>query len=67
MPDIELFNIPKSELYYKKEELEDEIFSLSNRLKRIKNSEKVQEIKEQIIFLVNSIKKIDNRMSQLYM
>ena len=67
MSDMEICQLPKDQLYWTKEDFENEIFRLSNRLKHLKNNVKVQEIKEQIIFLVNSIKRIDNRMKTLYM
>ncbi len=67
MSEIEIYQLPKEEIYWTKQELEDKIFTLSKRLNRLKNSEKVQETKEQIIFLINSIKRINNRMNALYM
>lgn len=67
MLEFEIYSLPKTELYWKKQELNDQLFVLSKRLNRLKNKEKQEQIKENIIYLVNSIKKLDNRMNQLYM
>jgi len=67
MSEMDIYQLPKDQLFWTKEELENEIFKLKNRMKHLKNSEKVQETKEQIVFLINSIKRIENRMNALYM
>ena len=67
MSEMDIYQLPKDQLFWTKEELENEIFKLKNRMKRLKNNAKVQETKEQIIFLINSIKRIENRMNALYM
>jgi len=67
MSEMDIFQLPKDQLFWTKEELENEIFKLKNRLKRLKDNAKVQETKEQIMFLINSIKRIENRMNALYM
>lgn len=67
MSDMELYNTEKSELYYIKEQTEDEIFKLSQKLKRVKSVSLIEQIKEEIIYLCNDIKQINNRMNALYM
>lgn len=67
MSEIEIYQLPKDQIYWTKQELEDKIFTLSKRLNRLKNKDKQEQTRQNIIYLCNSIKKIDNRMSQLYM
>ena len=67
MSELEIYQLPKDQIYWKKSELEDKIFTLSKRLNTLKNADKQEQTKENIIYLCNSIKKIDARMSQLYM
>lgn len=67
MSEFEIYQIPKSEIYWTKQELEDKIFALSKRLNRLKNKDKREQTKQNIVYLINSIKKLDNRMQTLYM
>lgn len=67
MSEMEIYQAPKQDLYWIKQELNDQLFVLSKRLNRLKNKEKQEQTKQNIIYLINSIKKLDNRMNQLYM
>lgn len=67
MSEMEIYQLPKDQLYWTKQELEDKIFTLSKMLNRLKNKEKQEQTKENIIYLINSIKKLETRMNLLYM
>jgi hypothetical protein len=67
MSDMELYNIPKHDLYWQKETIADQIFKLEIKLKTLKNPVKREQTKENIIMLCNDIKQIDSRMQSLYM
>jgi hypothetical protein len=67
MSDMELFNIPKHDLYWKKETITDQIFTLECKAKRLRNPKMLEQIKEEIIYLCNDIKQIESRMQLLYM
>lgn len=64
MSDIELYNIPKTELYWKREEIADQIFKLSQKFRKASDKRK-KEIESNIRFYADIIRRIDRRM-QLY-
>ncbi len=65
MSDIELYNIPKTELYWKREEIADTIFKLSQKFRKASDKHKA-EIESDIRFYADIIRRIDCRMESLY-
>ena len=65
MSDIELYNIPKTELYWKREEIADTIFKLSQKFRKASDKRKA-EIESDIRFYADIISRIDCRMQSLY-
>lgn len=58
-------SIPKTELYWKKQELADREFAERKRLNRIKRADKRQETYNRIMEIIDSIRKIEIRMEIL--
>jgi len=65
MSDIELYNIPKEELYWKKQEIADQIFKLSQKFRKASDKRKA-EIESDIRFYADIVRRIDRRMQSLY-
>jgi hypothetical protein len=65
MSEIYIASIPKTELYWTKQELADREFAERKRLDRVKSEAKKQETYNRIIEIIDSIRRIENRMEIL--